>query len=42
MTIDEINNEVLENIKDFVTNEVKDVVWLLNGLKIQHYQQLKK
>ncbi len=25
MTIDEIKNEVLENIKDFVTTEVKDM-----------------
>ena len=25
MTIDEIKNEVLENMKDFITTEVKDM-----------------
>ena len=32
MTLEEIENEVLNNIKDFVTNEVKDVAmrWLKN------------
>ena len=35
MTIDEIKNEVLENMKDFITTEVKDMAikWIFGYWK---------